>query len=49
MIVYMNVEYFGIFFYIYKLFNKNERLNVNVWVIKKKIFNINFLEVRGKF
>lgn len=50
MIVYMNVEHLGISFYIYKLFNKNERLNVNVWVTKKKkTFNTNFPEVGGKF
>lgn len=38
MIVYTNVEHLDIaFLYIYKVFNKNERLNVNVWVAKEAL------------
>lgn len=37
MIVYTNVEHLDISFFIYKVFNKNERLNVNVWVAKEAL------------
>lgn len=47
MIVYMNVDHLDISFFIYKVFNKNERLNVNVWVAKEALTLI--FQRSGKF